>query len=257
MDTLLALDAATLRFVVSKVLGYGIVAGSAFVKLPQVLNILRAQSIDGLSAASILMEMTATACSFAYYLTLWKGGDDYPFSTWGETFFLFVGQACITLLYCHYKYGLFSSRSTMTIAPIAALGIVMYARAVPDIVLPTVLCVLLGRPAGQVLTCGELAGGLPIALMLVGRLPQILRNQQQGHTGQLSLIMYALNVIGSAARAFTVIQELNDSLALTSAVSGVIQNAVLVAQILALGGPPKSTGVATEARRAKKPTKVD
>ena len=71
--------------------------------------------------------------------------------------------------------------------------------------------------------------------MLFGRLPQIAQNLRQGHTGALSLITYLLNVAGSAARCFTVMQELDDKFALTSAISAFVQNSVLVAQILLLG----------------------
>ena len=70
----------------------------------------------------------------------------------------------------------------------------------------------------------------------VPRLPQIVQNVRQGHTGRLSLITYALNFLGGAARVFTVLTELDDKIALTSAVSGVVQNGVLVAQIVLLGG---------------------
>ena len=73
------------------------------------------------------------------------------------------------------------------------------------------LCELLRLPSCTV-TCEQLAGSLPMVLMLFGRLPQITQNLKQGHTGQLSLITYMLNVAGSGARVFTVLQELDDKL---------------------------------------------
>ena len=71
-------DLPCLKLVVSKVLGYGIVAGSAMVKLPQVAKIARAGNVDGLSSSSIALELTATIASFSYFAPL-----GYAFSTWG------------------------------------------------------------------------------------------------------------------------------------------------------------------------------
>ena len=139
----------------------------------------------------------------------------------------------ITAAYLHYTSGLFSVRSLGTVLPLALLGAVLYRRALPDIIVPPLLSGLVGLEDGRVITCQQFAGALPVILALFGRLPQIAQNMRQGHTGQLSLVTYALNVAGSGARAFTVLQELDDKLALTSAVSSFVQNAILVAQIVA------------------------
>lgn len=218
------------KFVLSKAVGYAIVAGSAGVKLPQVFAIFRARSVGGLAGSSIIIEFASTAASFAYFIAL-----GYPFSTWGENFFLFFGQAFITALYFHYTTGIVSPSSLATFLPVALFGAVLYRRAVPDIVLPAALCELLGLPSCTV-TCEQLAGSLPMALMLFGRLPQIVQNLRQGHTGQLSLITYLLNVAGNAARIGTTLQELDDKMVLLTSISALVQNGVLLAQILLLGG---------------------
>ena len=61
---------------------------------------------------------------------------------------------------------------------------------------------------------------------------------------------------GSGARAFTVVQELNDPLVLTSALSSFVQNALLVAQILLLGSPKSNVGSGAGAK-GKKAKKAD
>ena len=73
------LDTACAKYALSKTLGYGIVVGSAGVKLPQVFAILKSGGVSGLSSASILIEMASLVSSFSYYMAL-----GYPFSTWGE-----------------------------------------------------------------------------------------------------------------------------------------------------------------------------
>ena len=57
------------------------------------------------------------------------------------------------------------------------------------------------------LTSESVAGGLPILLLLISRLPQIYQNARQGHTGMLAMPTYALNTLGSLARVFTILQE--------------------------------------------------
>ena len=243
------LESACFKYALSKALGYGIVLGSAGVKLPQVLNIVRAKSTVGLSPSSIIIEMASLVSSFAYFMAL-----GYPFSTWGENFFLFFQHAAITACYFHYTSGIMSGQSIGTFIPLAAMGVALYKRAVPDLTLPAAVSELLGLPG--TITCEQLAGGLPVLLMLFGRLPQIVQNFKQGHTGQLSLITYCLNVAGSGARAFTVVQELNDPLVLTSALSSFVQNALLVAQILLLGSPKSNVGSGAGAK-GKKAKKAD
>lgn len=224
------LEPECFKFVLSKTVGYAIVAGSAGVKLPQLLSVMRARSVGGLAGSSIIIELAATCASFAYFVAL-----GYPFSTWGENAFLFLGQTVMTLLYFHYTSGVLSPNCLATIAPIAALGMVLYQRALPDMVLPTAVCGLLRLPSCTV-TCQQIAGSLPMVLMLFGRLPQIVQNLRQGHTGQLSLVTHLLNVAGNIARIGTILQELDDPIVLASAVSSFVQNSILVAQILLLGG---------------------
>ena len=222
-------DPPCLKYVISKLLGYGIVAGSAGVKMPQVYNIIQAGNVDGLSGTAILIEWVASISSFSYYMTL-----GYPFSTWGENFFLFFQNGIIASLYGRYSVGVRSSRFVIGVLGSLVLGTVLYLRALPDINVPAGACTSLGMKS-CILTSRDVAGALPVLLMLFGRLPQIAQNLRQGHTGALSLITYLLNVAGSAARCFTVMQELDDKFALTSAISAFVQNSVLVAQILLLG----------------------
>jgi len=216
------------KLVISKLLGYAIVLGSAGVKMPQVYNIVRAGGVEGLSGPSVLIEWFASIASFSYFMAL-----GYPFSTWGENFFLFFQNGIIAALYLRFQARSGSGQFWPTALASAIFGAVLYLRALPDVILPLELCERLGAKRCHV-TCTDIAGSMPVLLMMFGRLPQIIRNQQQGHTGTLSLVTHVLNVIGSSARIFTVLQELDDKLVLTSASSAFLQNSVLVAQILLL-----------------------
>ena len=75
----LLVEKACFKYALSKALGYGVVVGSAGVKLPQVYNIVKSGGVAGLSPTSIVIEMASLVSSFAYFSAL-----GYPFSTWGE-----------------------------------------------------------------------------------------------------------------------------------------------------------------------------
>jgi mannose-P-dolichol utilization defect protein 1 len=221
------LDVPCAKLVISKVLGYGIVAGSALVKMPQILKIMRAASVAGLSGASINIEMLASTCSFAYYIGL-----GYPFSTWGENLFLFLQNAVIVTLYFGYSRGSFVSPAYVAAATaFAAVGASLYLRLLPTVAMPAGLCASLELKACE-LTSEGIAGGLPILLLLFSRLPQIVQNFQQGHTGMLAVPTYALNTLGSLARVFTILQEVNDVLVLGGTISAFLQNFTIILQMV-------------------------
>nr|KAF6305365.1 mannose-P-dolichol utilization defect 1 [Pipistrellus kuhlii] len=63
-----------LKILISKGLGLGIVAGSLLVKLPQVLKILGAQSAEGLSLQSVMLELLALTGTMVYSIV-----NNFPF----------------------------------------------------------------------------------------------------------------------------------------------------------------------------------
>nr|GMC50481.1 mannose-P-dolichol utilization defect 1 protein homolog 2-like [Ipomoea batatas] len=81
---------------ISKLLGYAIVAASTTVKLPQILKILRHRSVSGLSVVAFELEVVGYTIALAYCLH--KG---LPFSAYGEYAFLLV-QAIILVATIYY-----------------------------------------------------------------------------------------------------------------------------------------------------------
>lgn len=72
-----------LKLALSKLLGVGIIAGGAVVKVPQILTVLSAKSARGLSLSSYLLDTAATAITVAYNVR-----NGFPLSTYGEMVFL-------------------------------------------------------------------------------------------------------------------------------------------------------------------------
>ena len=79
---------------ISKTLGFGIIVGGSIVKLPQIIKIIRAQTTKGISLSSYLLE------SFGYTVTLaYNMRKENPFSTYGESMYLFHYYFCCLLLF--------------------------------------------------------------------------------------------------------------------------------------------------------------
>eukprot|EP00965_Chrysotila_dentata_P012872 425128-Pleurochrysis_carterae.AAC.2 len=223
------MEPACLRIGISKTLGFGIVVGSTLVKLPQVVKIIRAGNADGLSPTSISLELLANVAAFTYYARL-----GYAFSTWGENAFLLLQNIAIFVL-CFYYTRRIGLQFLLIVASLTAVGYTLYFRLLPDILVPEIVCTELALPRCRI-TCEEVAGTLPILLSLGSRLPQIVQNIQQGHTGQLAFATYFLNTLGGAARVFTTMQELNDPLTLAAVIAALTQNAAIVMQIILYSG---------------------
>ena len=67
------------RLAVSKGLGVGIIVFGSIIKVPQIMNIVRARSAQGISLAMYVLEVLAYTISLAYAV---RGR--LPFSTYGE-----------------------------------------------------------------------------------------------------------------------------------------------------------------------------
>ncbi|XP_059498631.1 mannose-P-dolichol utilization defect 1b [Stegostoma tigrinum] len=200
------LDVPCLKLLLSKVLGLSIIAGSVMVKLPQILKIVRAQSTEGLSFNSILLEMLAISGTMVYGIR-----NHFPFSSWGEALFLMLQTLTIGFLILHYSsqtqtgvccFLVYFALVSLLLAPVTPLRVVSLLQA-------------LNLPA-----------------IMVSRLLQILTNYRNGHTGQLSAITVFLLFGGSLARIFTSVQETGDQLMILTYLVASSFNGIIAAQLL-------------------------
>ncbi|ORZ01174.1 hypothetical protein BCR43DRAFT_486488 [Syncephalastrum racemosum] len=204
-------DVPCLKYSLSKGLGFGIVLGGSIVKIPQIITILTHHSAQGLSLASNVLETLSCIITTAYNL---RQGN--PFSTWGETCFLTIQNTIITLMILFY-----ARQYNKTLGALAGFLVALYA-----------------------LTTGELTpswamSGLyaaTIPLSLASKVPQIYTNFSNGSTGQLSVFAVLNYFLGTTARVFTTMTELDDPLMLTGVVLASLLNAVLVIQVFLYWG---------------------
>uniref|UniRef100_A0A2P2KP82 Mannose-P-dolichol utilization defect 1 protein homolog n=1 Tax=Rhizophora mucronata TaxID=61149 RepID=A0A2P2KP82_RHIMU len=167
---------------ISKLLGYAIVAASTTVKLPQILKILKHRSVRGLSIVAFELEVVGYTIALAYCIH--KG---LSFSAYGELAFLLI-QAIILVAIIYY----FSQpMGTMSwIRPLIYCAIA-----------PTVL-------AGQIdPLLFEALYASQHAVFLFARIPQIWKNFSNKSTGELSFLTCFMNLGGSIVRVFTSMQE--------------------------------------------------
>ncbi|XP_010555500.1 PREDICTED: mannose-P-dolichol utilization defect 1 protein homolog 2 [Tarenaya hassleriana] len=191
----------------SKLLGYCLVAASTTVKLPQIMKILHHKSVRGLSVVAFELEVVGYTISLAYCLH--KG---LPFSAFGEMAFLLI-QAII-LVSCIYYF----SQPVPVTTWIRAL---LYCAVAPTIL------------AGQIDPfLFEALYASQHAVFLFARLPQIWKNFRNKSTGELSFLTSFMNFGGSMVRVFTSIQE-NAPISVTmGSVLGVLTNGTILSQIV-------------------------
>lgn len=195
-----------LKLALSKCLGYGIIVGSTLVKVPQILKIVQAQSAEGISVTSVLLELVGITASTAYSYAM-----RYPFSAWGEGLFLVLETALIAALVLRFR-GHQGRALGFTVAYAAVLAM-LASDSVP-------VSTLWGAQL------------LSLPVILSGKLMQVWSNYKQGHTGQLSAITSGLLFFGAVARIFTTVTETGDALMTGSFALAAVVNCLIFAQVL-------------------------
>jgi len=176
--------------------------------LPQVLS---AQSARGLSLPAYVLETLAYAITTTYSYR-----NDFPFSTYGENFFLTLQNTLITFLIVYLpstplrKAQNTAGRLALTAVGTVASAVVLYA-------VPKETLALL-----QVAT-------LPLSLF--SKLPQIIQNARSRSTGQLSTFAVAAQILGCVARLFTTATEVGDPIVTAGFALALVLNIVVGVQM--------------------------
>ncbi|KAJ6399997.1 MANNOSE-P-DOLICHOL UTILIZATION DEFECT 1 PROTEIN-like protein 1 [Salix viminalis] len=192
---------------ISKLLGYAIVAASTTVKVPQILRILKHKSVRGLSVVGFELEVVGYTIALAYCLH--KG---LPFSAYGELAFLLI-QAIILVAIIYYF-----SQPVRTPTWIRAL---LYCAAAPTIL------------AGQIDPfVFEALYASQHAIFLFARIPQIWENFSNKSTGELSFLTCFMNFGGGLVRVFTSMQEKAPTSVVLGSLLGMITNGTILSQII-------------------------
>lgn len=216
-------DPVCLKLAISKGLSLAIVVAAAIVKFPQVYLIVKNRSTRGVSLVAQYMELFLYSTPVAYNLN-----NGYPFTTWGENFFLVIQVLLIlaAMLVINGRYVQF------------ILSLLTYAA----IIVPAV--------TGMVpLEYLAIAQGMAIPVQISTRAFQVRAIVLAKETGQLSFITSMMNWLGCIARIFTVLQEHGDPIILGGFCGSLLANTVVVAMFFIY---PRSTSAESSADKKKK-----
>ncbi|BBN03249.1 mannose-P-dolichol utilization defect 1 [Marchantia polymorpha subsp. ruderalis] len=195
----------------SKILGYCIVAASGIVKLPQILIIMKSRSIKGLSKTSFEMEVVGFTIALSY--CIYKR---IPFSAYGELVFLLL-QGIFLLLLIYYH--------STNLGPATLVKTALYCALAPTL--------LAGNVSENVM---ETLYASQHAIFFLSRIPQIYDNFVNKSTGQLSFLTNFMVFGGCIVRLFTSIQENAPSSMILGSCLGLLTNGTVFTQLLMYRG---------------------
>ncbi|GAB5353172.1 hypothetical protein AAMO2058_000014900 [Amorphochlora amoebiformis] len=225
LDDFNVTDIECLKITASKAVGIAIVAGSAVMKVPQIINILPGDT-EGLSLPRFVIE-TMTFSTLVCYNSLM----DYPFSTWGENLFLLLQNYVIVALILIYRKQIGITSITLTFLYFVAVWLMisgtLESMSLQQIQLGDVSIPLTGPGSVQSLVTFH-----TLILAPFSRILQIYKSWSEGTTGQLSIATQFLAAAGSVVRALTVIKEVDDTLLISAVVVAALLNNIVFGQIV-------------------------
>lgn len=199
-------DVPCFKSTLSQGLSLGLILGSILVKVPQILKILQNKSGEGINLYSVTLDLTAMVIHISYNFI-----NKFPFSSWGDTFFVAIQTAAIAFLVLWYNGA--KSQSFLYILVLLGVCYVLMGGLTPISVLWSLTSV-------------------NIFIVVAGKLLQAWTNYNNGHTGQLSAATLILLLAGSLARIFTSIQQTGDTLVILTFIASTAVNALLVYQLV-------------------------
>jgi len=209
----------------SKFLGYLIILGAAIVKVPQIMKILKANSVAGLSLEMFVLEIIGYTICTTYGMF-----NKFPFSTYGETSIIAVQNLVIIYLIFTYR--------NISMLKFGALILVIAVQ---------IGAAMNGLISSEIFTYMNYSTSL---IFCASKIPQIITNFQYKSTGTLALFTFVLNFAGSLARIFTTLKEVSDMSVLMNFILGAVLNGTIMVQILMWG--PKTTEILVPARAVQK-----
>lgn len=179
-------DIECTSLVLSRAIGSGMVFFSSFIKIPQILQIIRNESGQGLSIISLYIEITVNALNLGYHFQ-----NNYPFSTYGESFFIFMQNIIIAFYVTHFN----NDYSFWIWVPFAFIQLTFIYSVCLQLFSDMLLVQL---------------WSLNVPLSLIYKIPQIYHVYRAKARGELSFLSCFLKAIGSSGRIFTTIREIKD-----------------------------------------------
>ena len=200
-------DSDCVAFTTSKLIGYLIIGGSTFFKLPQVITILNQGSVEGISSWSYYFETTVFVHTLATSRHL-----DLPISVYGETMIIIAWNALIILMIYYYNKDIYLIEKVLFIVPFTAYSYWLISGTdVPEEFWPMV-------------------SSSNMAFNIMSRVPQIWGNFSSKSMGVLSFSMIVLAWVGGITRLATVLLESDDIYYQLPFITSNVLNSILLLQ---------------------------
>ena len=203
-------DPACFGLLLSKLLSAVIILFSFTLKVPQIKNILKAQSSAGLELQAHYLEIASYIFAISYNFKVQN-----PISTFAEAIVISVQNFVILALAWKFSK-----------TPVAARVVFLAACA-------AVIAAFVVLPVSSSLVLFALQ--VSTAATVVSRLRQILANFTAGSTGVLAAFTVILQAGGNVARIFTAIQETGDNNVILMYGASLILNSIILIQIFVYG----------------------
>jgi len=199
-----------MQAVMAKIMGYGILVGSLFLQMPQIVKISTSRSVTGISRASRYSEVPINSSACIYHIL-----KKLPFSTWGENAAVLTQNLIIVgLVWIYEDQNRVSKREMLAVA--AGFIALCFAQfSLPPALYPLMIYI-------------------NIPLVFASTVPQVMRNFRQKHTGQVAILSNFLKLVGCSVRFFTTLTLIGVDLGLLVNYGfGGAMNAIIVGQGIA------------------------
>eukprot|EP00930_Biecheleria_cincta_P079745 TRINITY_DN67666_c0_g1_i1.p1 TRINITY_DN67666_c0_g1~~TRINITY_DN67666_c0_g1_i1.p1 ORF type:complete len:232 (-),score=27.78 TRINITY_DN67666_c0_g1_i1:39-734(-) len=196
-----------LKDLIVKSLGAAMMLGALGMKLPQVLKIVKARSVFGISEAWVINDFIGGSLYAVYNMLV-----GHPFISWAENLIIAVQNAIIVALFWMYSPSLSKPPRLIASGVFFALVLLAFVFGLPPALLSSL-------------------GVLTMVIANVSKVPQIVKNYGQKHTGTMSPIPIVLASGGTAVRVLTgFLQTPDDILAILNPLSACLLYGIILLQ---------------------------
>ena len=180
---------------ISKLFGVSIMLLSSILKVPQIKNIVKNGSVEGLNAFSISCELIVY-----YFSSLYAIYSGIPFSLYGENILIFI--QCFIILILFWKY---SNHFNCSLNILSRLFVVI------SLIGFAYLCNY--ENGAKIPNCGWIIiRSLSIPIFSIGRFSMIYNCFVKKSTNSIYLLDYLLNFVINLTRLFTLYSETKEYL---------------------------------------------
>ena len=150
----------SIQYVASKILGWIVVIGSIFIKVPQIYKIYEEESVEGIAVSMFYLELIMGILTIEFSLY-----NDVPFSIYGDSMFLSIANNILILQVWKYDFDILQREKYGVSAFMLVLSILLRDRT------------FLNHDIWDFLL------SLATLINVSAKLPQIIKNFQNRSTG--------------------------------------------------------------------------